>query len=551
MTRWVSHHVVRVALPLSVLVCVVAPDGIAQVVPADSGIARTATVTYVTGRSVYLDAGSRDGLTEGARVEILRGGAAVAVLRVTFLSPGRASCEIVSSTVEIAVGDRARFVGPVPSALGDSTAATARSRTDSAGTSRPGRAPRWRSGVVHGRVGLRYLAIAQRDSGSERMGQPSAELRLHGSSLAGTPLSIDIDARARRTAVRHLDGATTYDTDPHVYRLAFSWNADRPGVRVSLGRQYAESFTNISLFDGISAALHGERWSAGSFAGTQPDDENLGWSSEIRELGVFVLRGSPPASRARWSVGAGAVGSYAAEGIDRELMFVHGTFAGDRLVGSLTGEADVNRGWKREAGEPAITPTSVVASVRLRVTPALDLHAGADTRRRVRLWRDRETPETLLDDAMRRGAWGGISAVPIRGWRLSLDGRAAVGGAAGGAQSVTASVGADRIGPLDVSARLRSTRHTSDVSAGWLHSAAIGGAPLHGVHVEMEAGLRSQESRGGAASADVSGTTTVHWLGATADLAMARSWFVLLSLTRERGGWDSYDQLHATVSWRF
>ena len=55
-------------------------------VAQDSAAVTIAHVTYLTGASAYLDAGRLDGLREGTRVEVVRGRAAIGVLKVETIS---------------------------------------------------------------------------------------------------------------------------------------------------------------------------------------------------------------------------------------------------------------------------------------------------------------------------------------------------------------------------------------------------------------------------------------------------------------------------------
>ena len=121
----------------------------------DSAAVRTARITYVTSASAYVNAGRVDGLREGARVDVVRGGAQIGVLKVAFLASHRASCDIVSASVTLAVGDTVRFVpAAVPQ---DSSLALRRQKS-----SPPARRAGPHSGL-RGRVGVQYFVMRQSD----------------------------------------------------------------------------------------------------------------------------------------------------------------------------------------------------------------------------------------------------------------------------------------------------------------------------------------------------------------------------------------------------
>ena len=69
-----------------------------------------ASVTYLAGSSIYVDAGRDDGLRLGDRLEVLQDGQVKAVLEVTYLSANRVSCKLVEGDGEVQVGDLVRFL---------------------------------------------------------------------------------------------------------------------------------------------------------------------------------------------------------------------------------------------------------------------------------------------------------------------------------------------------------------------------------------------------------------------------------------------------------
>ncbi len=71
---------------------------------------RWARVTTANAGSVSIDAGSSEGLREWTRVEIVRRGRAVAVLRVITLGAHQTTCEITSRQIPLLSGDSARFL---------------------------------------------------------------------------------------------------------------------------------------------------------------------------------------------------------------------------------------------------------------------------------------------------------------------------------------------------------------------------------------------------------------------------------------------------------
>ena len=171
---------------VALLSCVTVAELAAQAV--DTAYAR---VTYVSGASLYIDAGERDGLTESSQLEVIRGRTVIGRLRVMFLSPSRAQCSIESSSVPPEVGDSVRFVRLRAPAIARDTQVAPIPALE-----RP--APR-SGATLRGRVGVRYFASWQRDSGDAQWSQPMSDVHLEGPVPRFPSLSVALDARGRRT----------------------------------------------------------------------------------------------------------------------------------------------------------------------------------------------------------------------------------------------------------------------------------------------------------------------------------------------------------------
>ena len=405
----------RVALVVLAVLCSSAREGVAQGIP-DSLRGRT-IVTYATGQSVYIGAGHLDGVWIGSRVMIVRGGALIGEVRVRYLSSHAASCELVAGTSGVQPADSVRF------SLEPRGAAPRDSATKVVAATKP-RATRnisWaRSAGIRGRVGMSYLVISPRDSGQGRITQPAADLRVEGYNVGGSSLSFIVDARTRRTYAEPAGGASSVDAGTRVYQASLSWSDPSSGARVTLGRQYSNALSPVSLYDGATIEVDKRRWAGGIFGGTQPGYASLSLSGEIREYGGYVQLHQtqrPPGELSifrRWSLTMGGIGSYDHSALNREFMFAQVQYNDRRLFLFATQEVDYNRGWKRDLGESVLSPTSTFATAQLQLTDEVSVHTGFDNRRNVRLYRDFISPETAFDDSFREGYWGGVSVMALR-----------------------------------------------------------------------------------------------------------------------------------------
>ena len=521
----------------------------ASAAPTRRDSTRMTTVTYISGQSVYVGAGRADGVREGMALEVMRSGLVIATLRATFLASRSSSGEIVSSAAPPEVGDSVRYHPAAQEAIAVATTDTSRAVTETAR-----RYPSWQR-PIRGHVGVRYLTISQPNiEGLGSLTQPSADVYLEATGLGGTPIGLIVDGRSRRTIGSRQ--VNTFDERTLIYQVSLSVANPSSGTRVSVGRQYSSALSSVSLFDGVTAELNRARWGVGGFGGVQPDVVTMAYSTEVREAGAYVQLHNRPDESVPWSVTTGAVSSRDVGQLNREFGFAQVAWTSPIVSVFATQEIDINRGWKRAAGESAVSPTSTFATITVRPKDEISFQAGIDNRRNVRLYRDYVSPETEFDDAFRSGIWGGASVVVFRTFRVGTDARFASGGSAGDASYYTGSLSFGPAYRLRVDARLRSTSYSTDGFTGWLHAFSAAAAPFgDDVRFELNGGLRTQRLRLGdstVANPGLSaGNNRAQWIGASADVSLGRSWYVLLSGTRDGSGFDLTNQFYGSLVFRF
>ena len=505
--------------------------GMWMLLAASRAFAASAHVSYLAGRSAYVDVGQAEGLALGDTLRVTRGGRDVARLRVSFLSLHRAACDTLWTRTPLATGDEVTFrPGPVagaPMPAADTTVAAV-ARADSIRREAVLPPPRARAAVrstrTRGRIGTRWLSVVT--DGAGQFQQPGLELRLDDRDRMGGHVDAALDVRGRRT-VRETPTGTELEELSRVYRASMTLRSEDGRQRLTLGRQSSPTLASISLFDGALAEWSGDRHAAGVFAGTQPDPLRYRWSGDIVEGGGFVEWHAPALAPARWAASLGGVSSRAGGELNRDFAFAQGWWFSRAVSASFAQELDVNSGWKLSAGEPPLSWTSSFATVRVPAGEHLALQSGFDNRRNVRLWRDRDTPETEFDDRYRQGAWGGATldvGTHVRGGTELRVG-------SGGDRSQTWTVNGELYRATRWNGLLRGrwSRFTSPASASGLLSLAAGFDPLPQSHVEWTGGWsRTRDSATG--FEDVA-----RWLGVDVDLALGGRWYANGGFERQSG----------------
>jgi hypothetical protein len=288
------------------------------------------------------------------------------------------------------------------------------------------------------------------------------------------------------------------------------------------------------------------RWGAGVLGGSQPEATTFGLSHNVREYGAYVQLRNARNAAPVWSSTLGAIGSYAHGQIDREFAYLATTFTSSRLSWYAAQELDVNRGWKSDAEESAVVPTSTFAMVRLGVTRDLQLNVGYDSRRSVRLYRDFLTPEIEFDDSFRQGMWGGASYSALGKLRLSADARRSSGGSAGTTESYTGMFSVARLTRLNLGLRTRATAYNGDLTRGSLASGSLEVTPFGSLHIEGTTGVRRDRT-----VVESLMRPNVRWNEVSADAGIGRSLYILLSAYRESGIGTHSSQTYVALSYRF
>lgn len=394
-----------------------------------------------------------------------------------------------------------------------------------------------------GRVGLRYMSLVTGTGGNGRITQPALDLRLEGHRIGGSDLGLVVDARAHRQQ----SGSGRVDGSTRVYQslLEYQGRGQFP-VRITAGRQLAGVLSPLGFFDGLTIEVDRRHWRAGALGGTQPDFASFQPSGAIREAGAWLQWHNAVGTGSLMQATVGGVGSYTADGVNREFALLAANYVSPVVSLYATQEVDVNRGWKKaaESGK-GITPTSTFATLRVALNRAFAVNGGYDSRRSVRLYRDFLTPDIAFDDALRRGYWGGLS-FSMPHLYVSADTRTSDGETVGLNQSNTAMLAVTRLPLLGVGLRARGTSYRGPTVTGTLTSASLEFNPWGRLRLEATAGRRDDQR---AIAGMIPARTT--WVGFDADAGIGRSWYVMASSYREVGASERVLQNYLSLSWRF
>ncbi len=516
---------------------------------------KLATITFISGPEIYVGAGRLDGLKEGSTLEVIRGGASVATLRVKYLASHRSNTEAVGSSPQLALGDTVRYraAQPAPTEIAAAMPVGLPRRTSGQG--------------LHGRVGTRYLhantttVASGQPLGSNGFNQPSLDLRLFGQAIGGSALGMAVDIRARQTTSTAA-GVTTVDGRTKAYQAVLYWNAPGAPFRAAAGRQYLSAVGSIGLLDGALLEVNRSALTAGAFFGWEPDPATLGFSGAVHDYGLYFTAHNRPGQMTAAAFTLGAVGSYEGSVERREWGIIQANVSSRKLSLFLLQEIDYYRPWKLEgpnAEASAISWTSQFANATFRPQTWLSLTATYDKRRSVPTIRDFTNPETVFDDTYREG-YGMGAQYAGRRFYVGGDWRRSTGGAALGADAYTFTFGGMRLLPMGLGLSARATWYHNDNDStginpaalrtvGQLYSAHLSADPITAVHLDINGGLRQEDNPEFAAAQRST------WFGADLDWAAARQWYLSVSALVQHDpanpGTSTLTQFYGGVTWRF
>ncbi len=296
---------------------------------------------------------------------------------------------------------------------------------------------------------------------------------------------------------------------------------------------------------GVLARTAGERWGGGVLFGAQPRVGDLEPSLDLLQAGAFVEAHARPGGASRWTATLGGVTSSQEGEVNRDFLFLGGSWQNPRVAVYLAQEADIARGWRKDVLPGTITLSSTFASVRVEATPTVQARAGYDARRSVPLYRDRVTPETEFDDQLREGGWLGASVRPMKQLRIDADVRRRFGDTTrsltawnGAAEYVVAGVRALRL-------RARAALADGDEVSTTLFAGGLECAVARDLSVGAGGGVRTTND-------DRSEfTEQAPWWNLEADWAIAGGWSAAGSFEQENGDAGRVQLARLGAAYRF
>ncbi len=382
---------------MTVLILVLLPIGRLFCAESEAG----GSVGYISGNTVYIDAGSADGISVGDTVDVTRGETPVGKMVIVNTATNASSCEPLFPIENVRIGDRVVTSAEVQP--GEEVAQTPVTKE----TTRPKRKNRLRGRIALGSL----LSEDLTDSGLD-FSQPTLSTRIGVNDIAGKSLQLRLRHRSRYYGRERslTTGASRERWTHQVFELALEYAGDESPYRIQLGRLLPKAPRGLGYIDGALVEYKPrDRLSLGVTGGTRPDLLNAGFESDNATFGVFARSEYAVGGTGKASFSAAFVGNYRSGSVNREFLTLEGDYyTSSRLSTSGSLEIDMNRGW-RASGEDLLELTSMYLTARYRLNADLSANVSYDTRRSPRTLDTRSIPDSIFDDSYRKGLHTGVS----------------------------------------------------------------------------------------------------------------------------------------------
>jgi len=385
------------------------------------------SVTYLSAEHVYLDTGSAGGLEVGQRGRVVRDGRELGEVEIVFVAERSASCRAIGDGSVFRVGDTVLFevaVTPEPDGTAGTPPPSGRRHPVANAAPGGGGGPRGSAVRLRGSVALQWDHAEETGDRGLTTDVVRVPFRVQASGLGH-----GFDFRARGS-LRHVGrdgfggGTPGSEWRNRIREIALVRDGREMTWHVAIGRVGLRETSAAGPFDGLSLGRRmGPHLRIGLFGGFAPEWGDLGFGTNDHLFGADVHFNRRGRGGRRLDVVLAGIGRYRDGEISREYVTMTTTWAGTGGLSLLqAAEVDINRGWRRDGGAGAVVLSSFALTGTYRFHPAFSADLGYDDRDPVRTWESRSLPDSLFEDAGRKGWRAGLRWRPARRMYLFLGG---------------------------------------------------------------------------------------------------------------------------------
>ncbi len=457
-------------------------------------------VKYHTKSSVYIGAGSDQGIKVGDQAKVIRSDNIIAKIEVMFVSSTSASCRIIESSDILIIGDvvlfdlDSAFFFPEPETVEPQIQSKTKSQSPKPKAYAP--IPKAQSrNNFRARLGMQVHSQNDLSKNDYDYYQPSIRFKGSVDNILGTHHNLSIRLKGRQN-IRSVESCKGWDSDwsNRIYTLSIYYDPPQSRFRYSFGRILSNQIGSVGIIDGAKFDYRlSENVGIGAFGGFSPDRLNTEIDPKVQKVGVYTTIKPSKEYLIDLETTVAIAGVYHDGRINREFIYTRNRLrAGRKLTFSQSAHIAVNRGWRKNADNDNLQLSYFQGSMNWRPTKLVAFNFGYDNHRSVRTGDNRSIADSLFDESSRTGMRGALRLRVSRQLRLNIGSSFRMNGIDDSqSQGFNGGIQYMNILKSGVNCNLRATSFNNSHSNGQRLSFGFSRQFNQGVFVRAETGLRS------------------------------------------------------------
>lgn len=332
-------------------------------------------VKYISAENVYIDAGTSDSLMVGDELLIIRDGNIVANIEIIHISENSASCKIIQKQVEIMTGDKVRLLQAAPRIQAEMPDSTNEQITQKAAKFKRSRQKKQMK--VSGGVSLQTFYFNDDNITGYDFFQPAARVNFRIKRILDQNINFRFKIRSKyNNRSGNENRYFTADNWRHrLYEMYFYNENPNTKMQYRVGRILTNNLSGIGYIDGFQYQHPlGNQFFAGAFAGTQPDHETSGFSSDVKKMGVFAGYHTGKNSSNYFESNLAVATENSLGNINRDFVYVSNIFRRGKYFSLYQSmQIDLFRGWRQEKAGKSAQISQFLMNSRIYLTSGINL----------------------------------------------------------------------------------------------------------------------------------------------------------------------------------
>jgi hypothetical protein len=520
-------------------------------------------VKYVAQDAVYINGGRAAGLAEAMKLEVHRAAAdgsdqVIGTLSVISVANASAVCEIRSSTVPLAAGDRAVLAAEdaqksqiLRTAGAGAHYAQTITFSDGDPIDQEVRDYQPRPSLpevnrIRGQIGFEYNGIRDQSGAGANFSEFGVVVRANMTRIGGSYWNLSGYNHFMFTS-SGAQNATLNDLLNRTYHMALTYENPQSNWTMGFGRFYLPWASSLSTIDGGYVARRvARRVTVGMFAGTTPDPTSWNYAPNREEAGGFVSVEGGSYEGFKYMTTSGTGVSRLSWRPEREFLFFENTLSWKRFL-SFYQSLEVDR-FHPTVERPTATGTAVARSfVTLRFEPsrwvAFDLNDNYF--HDFPVFDPRLVGTGLLDKVLFQGLSGGARVSLHWGAQVYFDlGRSKGNTDPTATWNYLGGISLNEIWHTGIRGDFHYTRFNGSYGQGNYKALTFSRQLSDTLRLEVQAGQQDFVS-------PLTSQTRARFVNGNLDWMFARHYFVGAGLTVYRGQAQNYTQNFFTMGYRF